>query len=124
MNQHKINQFARGTTVALPPIVRDIMGRPLKEGDRIILNPVAPPPWGITKIVPVLTGPANMMDITITCTLKFRAVRDQVNQEFIRVQSVEEIKAMAGEQEPPADPPPDDAPPDEGKPRLIVPGEN
>ena len=83
----RLNPFARSTTVGLPAVVRDLFGRPLEEGDKVYLHVQVPPPFMISKIQPVVdpTQPQNMMDITVTCVLQFRATRNAPNQEFTRI---------------------------------------
>lgn len=93
MAEHKVNPFAKGTGVILPEQLCDALGRALKEGDQLILSLPKPSLFTVEKIAPVFdpNGPANLMDITVRCRLKFRAVRDEHIPEFLRVLTAEEL---------------------------------
>lgn len=85
MSEHKHNPLARGTTV--PPIVRDLYGRSLVEGDKVSLHLQVPSLFQIQSITPSVDPkmPPNMMEVVVACRLRFIAVRDQPNAEFCRV---------------------------------------
>jgi len=102
MSEHKQNPFARGTRVDLPAVVRDLYGRVLAEGDKILLNtPQVPVLHVITAMAPAVDPklPANTMEIILTCKHRFIAVRDQANPEFVLVIAKDEQAV------PPAEPP-------------------
>ena len=90
----RINPFARGTEIGLPAIVRDAFNRPLSEGDLVYVETGRRDPFRVSKIVPVVdpSVPANLMDITLTCSVKFRAPRNQANQEFVRIMELSEMQ--------------------------------
>jgi hypothetical protein len=85
-NSH-VRQFAAGQIPSGPPIIRDAYGRGLAEGDQVQI-PIFPIQlFTVRTITPVLDPnvPSGMLDMVMTCTVKFRAMRNQLNQEFVRV---------------------------------------
>lgn len=93
MSDHKLNPFARGTGVVLPEQVRDRFGRVLAEGDQIYVAMSQQPFFRVNKITPVFdpNQPENLMDVELSCRLKFRMVRDERVQEFSRVLLAREL---------------------------------
>ena len=104
MSEHKINPFAKGTTVDLPSIVRDLYGRSLVVGDKVSLNLQAPTLFVVQSIAPVVDPslPANHMEIIVATRLRFLAIRDQPNAEFARVIAAAETNPLEPQ---PAEPP-------------------
>ncbi|SRR5258706_5601921 len=80
----------------LDPIVKDMRGRSLQEGDELILNVGGPIFFRVVKIAPVLNpgAPANLMKIEVAAALNWQAIREQINVEFIRVRTAEEAGPM------------------------------
>lgn len=92
MTESKLNPFAKHTTIVKDPVIKDVFGRPLHEGDQVLLQTGMMQPFIVTKCAPVVDPgqPANLMDITVSCTLRFRAVREERAQEFVRVMEASE----------------------------------
>ena len=99
MSDSKLNPFARKTAITKDPVVKDLFGRALAEGDTLYMQTAVPPPFKVVKIVPVVdpNQPSNLMDITVSCQLRFRSVRDESVQEFVRVMTADENKPPAVE---------------------------
>lgn len=78
----------------LPAIVRDAFNRPLSVGDLVIVQTGRRDPFRVTKIASVNDPgvPPNLMEIVVSVTLRFRAVRDQANQEFVRIMEFSETQ--------------------------------
>ena len=93
MSDSKSNPFARHTAVTLPLIVRDLYGRELAKGDRLMLPSPTPILYFVESITPVVDPnlPSNLMEIIVTARFKFHAVRNDSNNEFIRVVAASEI---------------------------------
>lgn len=87
-----------------PAVVRDQIGRVLREGDLIHLQTVVVQPYRVVSIVlPVDPQvPVGYIDITLQSTVKFRAARNQPNLEFLRVATGDELHSL---QSAPVDPP-------------------
>lgn len=103
MSEHKANPFARGTGVDLPPIVRDLYGRSLKEGDKILLStPQVPQLYTVKTLAPNVdpTLPENQMVVVLVSAQRFLATRDQRNPEFVLV--IPKADAVTPAAEPPA----------------------
>lgn len=83
----RVREFGKGQIPAGPAIVRDAYGRGLAEGDHIQLPPWPAQIFTVKTITPVMDPnlPAGLLDVTLACVVKFRAVRNQMNPEFIRV---------------------------------------
>ena len=94
-----------------PPQVRDLYGRVLQPGDGVTLNTPYPQVFKVQRVSPVVEpdAPAGFMEIELVSMVRFRAVRNQVNQEFCRVLQVAETIGRqqggtgAGAQVPPDD---------------------
>lgn len=75
----------------------DARGRPLQEGDEVLVTIKGPLTFRVTRIAPpnvtVVGAPANMLHIQMEAVLLFLAPRGQPNAEFLRIASVDEIKA-------------------------------
>ncbi len=95
----KINPGSREFTGAAE--VLDCRGRPLQEGDEIIVTLQGPTYVRVAKITPNLhpQAPPGRMTITLGAIYSFGAMRGVRNPEFIRVQTAEE----AGPLIPPAE---------------------
>jgi hypothetical protein len=76
-----------------PPQIRDLYGRVLREGDGVTLHTLYPQVFKVAQIIAVVEPDVRpgCMDITLVSTVRFRAMRNQVNQEFARVLQVEEV---------------------------------
>jgi len=70
----------------------DARGRPLQEGDEIILNVRGPIYFRVQKIQAALDPnlPANQLFVHVGAFASFLATRGQPNAEFIRVRTAEE----------------------------------
>lgn len=75
-----------------PSEVKDIYGRTLQEGDLVHLQTPTAQPFFVNSIQPMEGQPA-LMDVVLTCTVRFAAPKGQVNQEFIRVLRADERAA-------------------------------
>lgn len=75
-----------------PPEVRDAYNRALQVGDLCILPADNVSPFQVTKIAPMVDPnvPAGMMEVVLTCTVRFLAPRAQPQREFSRVMTVQE----------------------------------
>jgi hypothetical protein len=87
--ESRLNPFAkehRDLTIT-PGQVHDAFNRVLHEGDLIFLQVAVPPIFRVHRITKPLdpSAPANLLEITVSSTLKFAAPQGQVNQEFVRV---------------------------------------
>ncbi len=101
----KINPSSREYTG--PNEVLDCRGRPLQEGDEIIVVLHGPTYMRVAKITPNLDPRAEpgAMSITVGASYGFTAMRGVRNPEFIRVQTVQEagpLRSDAPPKEPPA----------------------
>ncbi len=113
MGNHKFNPFARGTTIG-PSGVKDRLGRPLKEGD-VVLLAVPPPPLGLTWVVRAIrpnldpAAQANTGTMDLIATMSFAVpLTGQAINEVVRIAEVEQaLPAALGEAEggPAEDPP-------------------
>lgn len=76
----------------LDPTTLDARGRPLQEGDEIILNVRGPIYFRVQKIQAVLDPklPANQLLVHVGAFIPFMATRGKANAEFIRVRTAEE----------------------------------
>lgn len=100
MSEHKLNPFAKNTTV--PPIVLDRYGRELTEGAEIVVASQHPvPPFRVLKIAPALDPklPPGVLYVDVICRWRFMAARSQPVQEFIQVRTAEEAGALAHKSE-------------------------
>ena len=82
-----------------PPQVRDGLGRLLTVGDFLHLQTVNVQPYRILKIAPMPPAPGQppgLMEVVLQSTVRFAAVRDQGNIEFLRVRTAEEAAGLAG----------------------------
>lgn len=88
----RLNPHSKESKVELVASTRDARGRLLQEGDEIILNIRGPVFFRIAQITPVLdaSAPKNMVRVSVGTVLEFIAARDTVQNEFIRVRTVEE----------------------------------
>lgn len=71
-----------------PPNVRDLYGRILQTGDKILLNtPQVPQLYQVMSLTPTVDPklPPNTMEIILSAKLRFVAVRDAPNPEFVLV---------------------------------------
>ena len=109
MSEHKFNPLARGSINMKPPNVRDLYGRILVAGDKILLNtPQVPQLYQIASITPAVDPklPPNTMEIILSAKLRFVAARDNPNPEFVLV--IQNDQPVEPAKEPP-------------KPSLVVP---
>lgn len=86
----------------LPAIVRDAFNRPLSVGDLVIVQTGRHDPFRVTKIAAVTEPnvPPNLMEIVVSVTLRFRAVRNQANQEFVRIMEFSETQQQTAPTDP------------------------
>lgn len=73
-----------------PAQVRDTLGRVLAVGDMIRLEQFTTNPYRVQSVQPVPAAP-GMMEVVLQSTQVFIAQRDQPNQEFLRIMTVQEI---------------------------------
>lgn len=101
-----------------PNEVLDARGRPLQEGDEVIVVLNGPTYMRVTKITPSLhpQAPPGLMLITVGASYAFQTMRGQPNTEFVRVQMAAEAGALRGADLQSAPP----APPDSGSSLRIV----
>lgn len=97
--ESRANPHGRDTNVLNPPIMRDALGRVLDEGDRVILRGSALAVFTVERIGPVVDPrmPPNLIDMDITCSIRFRARAGDVNAQFIRVITREEYDATTAQ---------------------------
>jgi hypothetical protein len=96
MSDHKLNPFARGTTV--PSVVLDRYGRELHEGAEVVLATTHPvPPFRVLKIAPALDPklPPGTLYVDFICRWRFVAGRNTPVPEFLLVRSAEEAGVIA-----------------------------
>ena len=74
----------------------DARGRPLEEGDEIILNTRGLIYYRVAKITPNLDpkAPQDLLFVHLAAIIPFLAKRGTVNPEFIRVRTLEEAGPM------------------------------
>jgi hypothetical protein len=74
----------------------DARGRPLQEGDEIILNAKGLIYYRVAKITPNLDpkAPPDLLLVHIAAIIPFYAKRDALNPEFIRVRTLQEAGPM------------------------------
>lgn len=77
-------------------VVLEARGRPLQEGDEVILSLSDPIYFRVAQITPVLDpgAPPGLLHVHVGAMLTFVAKRGAVSREFIRVRSAEEAGAM------------------------------
>lgn len=90
------DQRIRETAEASQPIY-EARGRPLQEGDEIILATRGPIYFRVAQITPVLdpSAPPNLVQVHVAAILTFVAKKGSQNNEFIRVRT----SAEAGPQQ-------------------------
>lgn len=81
----------------------DSLGRPLQEGDEVLLVVTAPTRFRIVEITPVVDprAPQNMLKLTFRADAIFIAARGLKNPEFLLVRTVQEVTSARGEAPPP-----------------------
>lgn len=74
----------------------DALGRPLREGDEILILVVQPARYTVARIGPVLDpgAPPLTLRLDLVASTSFIAIRGQKNPEFLLVRTVEEIQAL------------------------------
>lgn len=90
----RLNPFSKESTVELLETTLDARGRPLQEGDDLIVTIKGPFTFRVARIAPVLdkSTPANMLHVQLESVLLFAAARGKANPEFLRVATAEEIR--------------------------------
>ncbi len=92
--------------------LRDRLGRPLKEGDSVLVSTNVPPIMRVTSVGPILdpSVPPGYLKLELTCTIPYV---EQPNKAIASLVKIGEAAAPAGEvpatnvAEPPAEPPAD-----------------
>lgn len=75
-----------------PDVLLDARGRPLQEGDELILNLRGPVFFRIAQITPALDPklPPGIKLVHVGTMITFTAQRGKINPEFIRVRTADE----------------------------------
>ena len=76
----------------LAPSPRDARDRPLQEGDELVILQGAPVYLRVLKIEPSVDPRDPPTALLVTLAAIFKTVRGQINPEFIRVRTLEEIE--------------------------------
>ena len=92
MGQHKLNPFARGSSVPPPTGIQDAYGRPLEPGDEVVFHMAVAPRARIQGIRHVLDpgAPPGLVQVMLRSDwiLTFKAGQPVI--EMLRVQTVAE----------------------------------
>lgn len=117
-NEARQNPHSREFTG--PLVVLEARGRPLQEGDEIILAVPGPIYFRVARIDPVLdpAAPPGLVQIHMGCMVTFGAKGGVINREFVRVRTAEEAGPSSFTLT--AEPAPAPAPAPSG-PRLVEP---
>lgn len=93
MGEHKSNPHAFNNTAPAPPqLVRDLYGRPLEVGDRILVTGGNAPMYTVVDVRPVLDPrlPPNTVVVTLQSTIQFPAGANGRLQNVVRVMTATE----------------------------------
>jgi hypothetical protein len=80
-----------------PAQVRDRHGRVLGVGDAVQVHTPVPPLFLVQRLETVEQpgAPPGLMEVEVFCRLRFHAVRDEQNVEFLRILTAEETQVKA-----------------------------
>lgn len=104
MGNHRVNPFARGTTVVRPTKLRDALGRELQEGDLVILPKSLAPTARVMQIRPNLHpgAPPNTLSVVLQVVLPFIAPADTPLGDIVLIQTAPEPSPNGAPEEHPS----------------------